>query len=69
MPGDDGLRFDNEESRVPLRPESKKPNPDESVPSSEFWTMGGTFQDDDLVSQSEGLGLECEAGSKAGDKA
>jgi hypothetical protein len=28
--------------------------------------IGGTLQDDDLVSQGENLGLECEAGSKAG---
>ena len=30
--------------------------------------MGGTFQDDDLLSQSEDLALERETGSKAGEK-
>jgi len=30
--------------------------------------MGGTFQDEDLLSQSEDLGLERETRSKAGKK-
>ncbi len=27
MPGEDGFRFDNDESRAPLEPEAQKPNP------------------------------------------
>ena len=68
MPGDNGFRFSNNESRAPLGPEAKEPNPEESIPGSEFWAMGGTLQDDDLVSQNEDFGLELEARSKAGEK-
>ena len=65
MPGDDGFRLDDDESRAPLGPKAKEPNPDESVPRSEFGTMGGTFQDDDLMPQSEDFGLQRKARSKA----
>jgi hypothetical protein len=68
MPGDNGFRFNNNESRAPLGPEAKEPNPDESVPRSESGTVGGTFQDDDLMSQSEDFGLERKARSKAGEE-
>ena len=68
MPTNDCIRFNNNESRAPLGPKAKEPNPEESVPKSEFGPVGGTFQDDDLLSQSEDLGLEREARSKAGEK-
>jgi hypothetical protein len=62
LPGDDRFRFDNDESRAPLGPEAQEPNPEESVPCTKFGPIGdGTFQDDDLMSQSEDLGLEREA--------
>ena len=50
MPGDDGLRFDNDKSRAPDGPEAKEPDPEESVPSLELWPIDGTFQNDNLVS-------------------
>jgi hypothetical protein len=54
MPGDDRLRFDNDESRAPFGPEAEEPDPEESVPGSKFGPAGnGTSQDDDLVSQGE----------------
>jgi len=66
MPSDDRLRFDNDESRAPLGPEAKEPDPEESVPSLKFGPTGnGTPQDDNLVSQGEDLGLEREARSEA----
>ena len=68
MPGDDGFRFNNDKGRAPLWPIAKEPNPEESIPGSEFWAMGGTLQDDDLVSQSENLGLERETRTKAGEE-
>ena len=68
MPGDDCFRFNNDESRSPHRPEAKEPDPEESVPRSKFWAIDRSFQDDDLVSESEDLGLEREARSKAGDE-
>ena len=49
MPGDDGFRFDNDESRPPPGPEAKEPSPEQSVPGSKSWAIGGTLQDDDLV--------------------
>ena len=61
MPGEHSFGFNNDEGRAPLRPEEQKPNPEESVPRSEFWAVSGTFQDDDLVPQSENLGLESES--------
>jgi hypothetical protein len=68
MPGDDRLRFDNDESRAPFGPEAEEPDPEESVPGSKFGPTGnGTSQDDDLVSQGEDLGLERKARSKAGE--
>ena len=68
MPSDDGFRFNNDKGRAPLWPIAKEPNPEESIPGSEFWAMGGTLQDDDLVSQSENLGLERETRTKAGEE-
>ena len=68
MPSDDGFRFNNDESRSPHRPEAKEPDPEESVPRSKFWAIDRSFQDDDLVSESEDLGLEREVRSKAGEK-
>jgi hypothetical protein len=66
MPGNDGIRFNNDESRAPLGPKAQEPNPKESVPRSKFWAVRGTFQDDDLVSESQDFGLERETRSKAG---
>ena len=68
MPGDDRFRFDNDESRAPLGPVAQEPNPEEPVPRSKFWAMDGTFQDDDLVSESEDFGLKRETRSKAGEE-
>ena len=68
MPSDDGFRFNNDKGRAPLWPIAKEPNPEEAVPRSKFWAVGGTLQDDDLVSQSEDFGLECETRSKAGEE-
>jgi len=65
MPGEYSFGLDNNEGRAPLRPKSKKPDPEESVPRSNFGAIGGTLQDDDLVSQSEDFGLENETRSKA----
>jgi hypothetical protein len=68
MPSDDRLRFDNDEGRAPLGPEAQEPDPEESVPGSNFGPAGnGTSQDDDLMSQGEDLGLERKARSKAGE--
>jgi hypothetical protein len=50
IPGEHGFGFDNDESRVPLWPKSGEPNLEESVPRSDCWSIGGTLQDDDLVS-------------------
>ena len=66
VPSDDSFRFNNDKGRAPLWPIAKEPNPEEAVPRSKFWAVGGTLQDDDLVSQSEYLDLECETRSKAG---
>ena len=68
MPGNDCFRFNNDESRSPHRPEAKEPDPEESVPRSKFWAIDRSFQDDDLVSESEDLGLKREVRSKAGEK-
>jgi hypothetical protein len=68
MPGDDGFPFNDDESGAPLGSKAQEPDPEESVLSSKFWTIDGTFQDDDLVSQGEDLSLEREARSKAGKK-
>jgi hypothetical protein len=62
MPSDDGFRWNDDKDRWP---KAKEPNPEESVPRSEFWAIHGTPQDDDLVSQSEDLGLERETRLKA----
>jgi len=68
MPGYDGFWFNNDKGRAPLWPKAKEHNPEESVTRSKFWAIGGTLQDDDLVSQSEDLGLERETRSKAGEE-
>jgi hypothetical protein len=65
MPSDDRFRFDEDESRAPLRPEAQETNPEEPVPRSKLWAIDGTFQDDDLVSQGDDFGLERETRSKA----
>jgi hypothetical protein len=67
MPDDDGFRFDKDESREPLGPEAKEPNPEESVPRSKFWAICGTRQNDDLVSKSENLSLERETRFQASE--
>jgi hypothetical protein len=69
MPGHDGFWFNNDENRAPLGPKAKEPDPEEPVPRSKSWAMDGAFQGDDLMSQSEDLGLQCETRSKAGEKA
>jgi len=43
MPGDDCFRFNNDDCRAPLRPKSKEPNPEKSVPRPKSWAIGGTL--------------------------
>jgi hypothetical protein len=50
MPGNNGFWFNDDEGRAPLGPKAKEPDPEESVPRSKSWAIGGTLQDDDLVS-------------------
>jgi hypothetical protein len=64
MPGNDGFRFNNDESRTPLGPDSQEPNPEKPVSRSRFWATDRTFKDDDLVSESGDFGLERETRSK-----
>jgi len=61
-----GFWFNDNESRSPHGAEAKEPNPEESVSRSRFWAIDGTFQDDDLVPESEDFGLERETRSNAG---
>jgi hypothetical protein len=68
MPSDDSFRFNDDKGRTPLWPIAMEPNPEESVPRSKFWAIGGTLQDDDLMAQSDDLGLERETRSKAGEE-
>ena len=60
MPRDDGLRLDDEQGRPPIAPQSREPDPQDSVSVTEAQppTMARTLQDQKLMPESENLCLQ-----------
>ena len=53
MPGDDGLRLDDDEDVAPGRPQVTQRRPEESVPGVQFRPRPFTLENRDLLAQGE----------------
>jgi hypothetical protein len=66
MPADDRFRFDDDERRTPLRPDSREPNPEQSVNARQpRATPMRTFKDMELMPKCEDLELQDRARTTA----
>src|SRR6516225_836461 len=67
MPGDHRFRFDDHESRSPLTPESREPDPQEPVGSSQthLACTGRALKDQELMRKGKNLGLNRSASSES----
>ncbi len=61
VPAEDGLRLDEDESATPSGPELGEPDPHESIggPKQDAPSRALALEDEELMAQSEHLGLEC----------
>src|SRR5260370_34468773 len=66
MPGDNGLRLDNEQCRSPIVPQTCEPNRQDSVSptEAELVRTARTLQDQELMSESKNLCLRSGPGSE-----
>ena len=66
MPGDDSLRLDKEQCRTPIVPQSRKPDPQDTVSASETQPMptARTLQDQKLMPECKNLCLQNSASSE-----
>jgi hypothetical protein len=66
MPGDDGLRFDKEQCRAPIVPQSRKPDPQDTVSPTETQPTptARTLQDQKLMPECKKLSLQNSASSE-----
>jgi|SRR5216684_2980265 len=66
MPGDNGLRFDDEQCRSPVVPQPGEPDPQDSISptDTELTTAVRTLQDQELMPESKNLYLQSGASSE-----
>jgi hypothetical protein len=66
MPGDDRLRLDQEQCRAPIVPQSRKPDPQDTISPTETQPMptSRTRQDQQLMPESKNLCLQNSASSE-----
>src|SRR5260370_26453041 len=66
MPGDNSLRFDEEQCRSPIVPQAREPDPQDAVGPAEREAMptARTLQDQELMAESKNLCLQNSAGSE-----
>src|SRR5215469_5697790 len=67
MPGDHGFGFDDQQSRSPLTPESREPDPQEPVGGCQTHLVctGGAVKDQELMPKGKDLGLNCSPSAKS----
>ena len=67
MPRDDGFGFDDYQGRSPPTPQSREPDPQESVSGTQTQFVGTTraLKDENLTPESQDLCLESGPSSKA----
>ena len=58
VPSDDGVRFDNDQSRPPAAPDRAQPCPQESIDRRQFRALHGALENADLVPECQVLQLE-----------
>ena len=58
VPGDDGLRFEDDERRAPGRPHVRQARPEESIKRGQFGALHRALQNAELMTESEDLDLE-----------
>src|SRR5882762_1082022 len=66
LPGDDSLRLDKEQCRTPIVPQSRKPDPQDTVSATETQPMptARTLQDQKLMPECKNLCLQNSASSE-----
>jgi hypothetical protein len=55
VPGDHGVRFDDDKGRSPIFPNFAQPCPDEPISWIEFWSLYGAMQHGELLPEREVL--------------
>ncbi len=53
VPSDHGLGLDDDEGGTPVRPEARQPDPEDSIAPPEPWTLSGSLEHGELVSEGE----------------
>ncbi len=51
MPANDGLRFDDNDGRAPVRPDTRELRPEEPISTTQARTLHRTLQDGQLLPQ------------------
>jgi hypothetical protein len=51
LPGNDGARLDEREHLLPARPQSREPDPEETVGRMQRWARTALFIDRELMAQ------------------
>ena len=67
VPRDHGFGFDDQQSRSPLTPESREPDPQEPVGGCQTHLVctGGAVKDQELMPKGKDLGLNCSPSAKS----
>ena len=58
VPSDDGIRFDDDQSRPPATPDRTQPCPQESIAPRKFRALHGALENSKLVPERQVLQLE-----------
>jgi hypothetical protein len=58
MPGDDGVRLDDDEGGSPIWPEATEPCPENPIGCRQLRSLHGALQDSQPVTQSQNLKLQ-----------
>jgi hypothetical protein len=58
VPGNHGIRFDDDQSGSPLVPHGAQPFPEDSIGRRQFWPLDGSMENAKLVPQREVLQME-----------
>jgi len=67
VPSDHRFRFDDHQSGSPTAPQTREPDPHQSIstPQKETMAVIGSLENQKLMPQGKNLGLQCYAGSKS----
>jgi len=68
MPGDDGVGFDDHQTRAPARPEPGQPHPENPIAPTKARTLHRPFENAELLAQGQILGNQGGARKEGGAK-